>query len=88
MLLNIIMMFIRYSMNIHGSFNAIYISFAVFEMGQWHILEPVMLVETIVPSEFQGVAIKQLSQRSGVIISMDTIDEWTVVRSEVRKQLS
>lgn len=56
-------------------------------MGQWHILEPVMLVETIVPSEFQGVAVKQLGQRSGVIISMDTIDEWTIVRSEVRKQL-
>lgn len=66
-----------------------YLSFPlpVFDYGQWHILEPVMLVETIVPSEFQGVAVKQLGQRSGVILSMDTIDEWTVVRCEVSKEM-
>lgn len=42
-----------------------------------------MLVESIVPSEFQGVAVKQIGQRSGIILSMETVDEWAVLKSEV-----
>ncbi|GFY52279.1 elongation factor G, mitochondrial [Trichonephila inaurata madagascariensis] len=55
----------------------------VFEYGQWHILEPIMLVEVIVPIENQGSIITQLSKRSGVVLSMSSMDNWSVVTAEV-----
>jgi len=55
----------------------------VFDFGQWHLLEPVMAVEVIIPSDFQGAIITQLNKRSGVVISMDAADNWVVVSAEV-----
>ncbi|XP_042900742.1 elongation factor G, mitochondrial [Parasteatoda tepidariorum] len=55
----------------------------VFDYGQWHILEPVMLVEVAVPSEFQGSVITQLSKRGGIVISMDAEGDWAIVTAEV-----
>lgn len=55
----------------------------VFGYGHWNILEPVMLVEVIVPIENQGTIISQLSKRSGVIISTDSYENWSSVRCEV-----
>ncbi|XP_035214893.1 elongation factor G, mitochondrial-like [Stegodyphus dumicola] len=54
----------------------------VFDFGQWHVLEPIMLVEVIAPSEYQGTIITQLNKRSGVILSMDTVDSWAIVNAE------
>ncbi|XP_054720383.1 elongation factor G, mitochondrial-like [Uloborus diversus] len=55
----------------------------VFDFGSWHILEPVMHVEVIAPAEYQGTVINQLNRRSGVVISMDGMDSWTIVTAEV-----
>lgn len=42
------------------------------------ILEPVMSVEVSVPSEFQGAAIGQVSQRKGTVNSMEGAEYVTV----------
>ncbi|GBL78375.1 Elongation factor G, mitochondrial [Araneus ventricosus] len=55
----------------------------VFEYGQWHILEPIMLVEVTVPSDYQGAVITQLTKRSGVVISMGSDSLWAQVVAEV-----
>ncbi|GFS61368.1 elongation factor G, mitochondrial [Nephila pilipes] len=55
----------------------------VFEYGQWQILEPIMLVEVIVPSEYQGSVLTQLTKRSGVVISMSSVENWAVVTAEI-----
>ena len=49
------------------------------------VLEPVMNVEVSVPSEFQGAAVAQLSQRKGTVNSMDGV-EYTTIDADVPLQ--
>lgn len=42
-----------------------------------------MLVEVIVPSEYQGQIIAQLSKRSGVVLSMEAVDNYAIISAEV-----
>ena len=49
------------------------------------ILEPVMSVEVSVPSEFQGAAVAQISQRKGVVNSMEG-NEYTTIDANVPLQ--
>ncbi|RWS16159.1 elongation factor G-like protein [Dinothrombium tinctorium] len=55
----------------------------VYEMGRWHILEPIMKVEVTAPSEFQGAIIAQITKRFGVISSVETSDGYFVLIAEV-----
>ncbi|XP_011640828.1 elongation factor G, mitochondrial [Pogonomyrmex barbatus] len=55
----------------------------VFEMGNWRILEPIMLVEVVGPQEFQGTILGQLTKRKGIINSTEVIDDWFTVVAEV-----
>lgn len=55
----------------------------VYELGQWHILEPVMKVETTCPSEFQGSIIAMMTKRNGIIISTDESEGYFTVVCEV-----
>src|SRR5437867_3648612 len=42
-----------------------------------------MKVEVVVPSDFQGEIIAQLSKRNGVIIGTDEMDQWFTLVAEV-----
>jgi len=55
----------------------------VYELGKWHILEPVMKVETACPSEYQGSIISGLSKRNGIIVSTDESDGYFSIVCEV-----
>jgi len=46
------------------------------------VLEPVMSIEVAVPSEFQGVAVAQLSQRKGSVGQVEG-NEYTTIHGEV-----
>ena len=46
--------------------------------GQPQLLEPLMAVEVVVPSEYQGAAVGQLSQRKGTINSMEGAEYVTI----------
>ncbi|CAL7946611.1 unnamed protein product [Xylocopa violacea] len=54
-----------------------------FERGSWQILEPIMLVEVIVPLEYQGMVVTQLTKRHGIICESDFNEGWAVVKAEV-----
>ncbi|THD26256.1 EF-Gmt [Fasciola hepatica] len=51
--------------------------------GTWIILEPVMLVESSAPDEFQGALLAAISRRSGLIVSSETHDGYVTVEAEV-----
>ncbi|KAK0093148.1 hypothetical protein PV326_014215 [Microctonus aethiopoides] len=55
----------------------------VFETGVWQLLEPIMAVEVIVPEEYQGTIMAQISKRRGVITGTDSNDEWITIFAEV-----
>lgn len=55
----------------------------VYELGQWHILEPVMKVEVACPSEFQGSIIAMMTKRHGVISGTDESDGYFSIVCEV-----
>uniref|UniRef100_T1JNY2 Elongation factor G, mitochondrial n=1 Tax=Strigamia maritima TaxID=126957 RepID=T1JNY2_STRMM len=55
----------------------------VYERGNWHILQPIMLVEVTIPSEFHGTILGQLTKRHGVIMSSDSAEGWTSIFAEV-----
>ncbi|KAK0161026.1 hypothetical protein PV327_009545 [Microctonus hyperodae] len=55
----------------------------VFETGVWQLLEPIMAVEVIVPEEYQGTIMAQMSKRRGVITGTDSNDEWITIFAEV-----
>lgn len=47
------------------------------------ILEPIMLVEVETPSEFMGTVQGDLSSRRGTLLGSETLEGYTVIRSEV-----
>lgn len=55
----------------------------VYEYGSWQVLEPIMLVEISVPSEYQGSIIGQMNKRRGVMMGTDSVDNWTTIVAEV-----
>jgi elongation factor G len=56
---------------------------AVYELGKWHILEPIMKVETTCPSEFQGSIIAMMTKRNGVIVGTDESEGYFAIVCEV-----
>lgn len=54
-----------------------------FENGNWQILEPIMMVEVVMPEEFQGAVIGQLNKRCGIITGTDGTEGWFTVYAEV-----
>lgn len=63
--------------------NNLYLYVIAFEEGQWLVLEPIMSVEVIAPTEFQGIILSQISKRSGVVTGTDAVDNWFTLFSEV-----
>lgn len=55
----------------------------VKEFGKWQLLEPIMKVEVSCPTEFQGKIMTTLNKRQGVVINIDTVDQYFVVNAEV-----
>ena len=55
----------------------------MYELGKWHILEPVMKVEVTVPSECQGGAISLMTRRNGVIAGTEETDGYFTLVCEV-----
>ncbi|CAG0913875.1 unnamed protein product [Notodromas monacha] len=51
--------------------------------SSWQILEPIMLVEVMVPAEFQGPILAMLTKRSGIITNTEATDDWVTLTSEV-----
>ncbi|XP_076751243.1 mitochondrial translation elongation factor G 1 [Xylocopa sonorina] len=54
-----------------------------FEFGSWQILEPIMFVEVIVPTEYQGMVVAQLTRRHGIICETDFNEGWSIIKAEV-----
>lgn len=54
-----------------------------FEDGSWQIIEPIMMVEVVIPDEFQGAVIGQLNKRNGIITGTDGVEGWFTVYAEV-----
>ncbi|CAH8593301.1 unnamed protein product [Dicrocoelium dendriticum] len=51
--------------------------------GTWIILEPIMLVESSAPAEFQGQIIAILSKRKGIIVSSDSHSGYCTIEAQV-----
>ncbi|KAL7302226.1 hypothetical protein TKK_0004900 [Trichogramma kaykai] len=54
-----------------------------FQNGNWQVLEPIMLVEITGPEEFQGTVMGQLTRRKGIIMGMESADQWFTIYAEV-----
>lgn len=54
-----------------------------FEMGQWRLLEPIMMVEVTAPDEFMGTVMQQLTKRNGIITQTERADDWCTLYAEV-----
>ncbi len=54
-----------------------------FEEGHSQLLEPIMIVDVLVPTKFTGEIIKDLSSRRGRIVTMNTRDELQEIEAEV-----
>ncbi|KOC68096.1 Elongation factor G, mitochondrial [Habropoda laboriosa] len=55
----------------------------LFSMGSWQILQPIMLVEVTVPTEYQGLVMAQLTKRYGIVIDTDATEGWVMLKAEV-----
>lgn len=51
--------------------------------GNWLILEPIMLVESSAPEQFQGALLAAISRRSGLIVSSESHGGYVTVEAEV-----
>lgn len=54
-----------------------------YEEAAWQVLEPIMDVEAVVPTEFQGPVMGQLNKRSGIISGSDGTVDWITIHAEV-----
>jgi len=55
----------------------------VYEMGNWHILEPIMSVEVNAPEEYQGTIMGQITKRHGIITGTEGNDGWITLYAEI-----
>merc|ERR1712083_1183903 len=53
-----------------------------YEDGNWILLEQIMSVEVTAPEEFQGTCVSQMSQRNGVIKTVEGNDNWFTLEAE------
>ncbi|VDP72631.1 unnamed protein product [Echinostoma caproni] len=51
--------------------------------GNWMILEPIMLVESSAPEEFQGSLLAAITRRSGLIANAEAHDGYVTIEAEV-----
>ena len=42
-----------------------------------------MAVEIIVPTEFHGNVLGQITKRNGIVTSTESVDEWSTINAEV-----
>lgn len=54
-----------------------------YEEAAWQVLEPIMEVEAVVPSEFQGSVMGQFNKRSGIISGSEGTSDWVTIYAEV-----
>ena len=57
--------------------------FTVFEKGSWQLLEPIMNVEVVVPTEFQGNIMGIVTRRSGLITSIEGTEHYGTITADV-----
>lgn len=55
----------------------------VYEMGNWHILEPIMSVEVNAPEEYQGTIMGQITKRHGIITGTEGNEGWITLYAEI-----
>lgn len=53
-----------------------------YDDGPWQVLEPIMLVEVVLPEEFKGNILATLSKREGVILNMEGDEGWFTLTME------
>ena len=53
-----------------------------YEDGSWILLEPIMTVEVTAQDEFQGSCVSSISQRNGVIKTVEGQDNWFTLEAE------
>jgi len=53
------------------------------EYGQWLVIEPIMTVEVVAPTEFQGTILGSLTKRHAVIVGQDATEGYFTVVCEV-----
>lgn len=53
------------------------------DQGQWRIIEPIMKVEVICPTEFATIVTAQITTRQGLLISTDNLNDWHSLVAEV-----
>lgn len=54
-----------------------------YDEAAWQILEPIMAVEAVVPTEFQGAVMGQFNKRSGIISGSEGTVDWVTIYAEV-----
>ncbi|XP_070213058.1 elongation factor G, mitochondrial-like [Littorina saxatilis] len=54
----------------------------VFDEGQWHLLEPVMMVEVNVPQEYQGGVMAGLTKRHAIVTGTDANEGYFTIFCE------
>uniref|UniRef100_A0A914YRK4 Elongation factor G, mitochondrial n=1 Tax=Panagrolaimus superbus TaxID=310955 RepID=A0A914YRK4_9BILA len=53
-----------------------------FEKAQWILLEPIMKIEVVVPTDFQGSVVTSVTQRNGVISNTSVAEGYTTITAE------
>jgi len=54
-----------------------------YEIGNWHILEPIMSVEVNAPEEYQGTIMGQITKRHGIITGTEGNEGWITLYAEI-----
>ena len=58
----------------------------MFTDGGWIVNEPIMIVDIIIPNEFQGVVMNSLSRKDAILAGTDIGPEWITLYAEVSKE--